>query len=300
MTEFVVTPKGLTEGEIDLSGQSELILGQKHATADANFSGSSELINKDIVPKLVGAGTFVAEGLRVEEHKAGYHHVTRYVGETNVPKDVRRLRRSTHELMRRMGTPILVKKMLSEEDQLAGTATTSPNFDDVYGQTRNRDPLSHGIGYVSVENSTDEWINTTTGEIVHTNTGVAAPKYRGYGPGYLTYLIEPDAAVDFFKHTPEGALIKVQTATALAPWWPDIDDNDLIIHVELDKAGYIIGTQERYQAKMTNPVSIRGAKERRGRHEYSGDFGSRYVVNQTFQMVLLPRFHELNHVEVDR
>jgi hypothetical protein len=94
--------------------------------------------------------------------------------------------------------------------------------------------------------------------------------------------------------------MKVQTATAQAPWWPDIDDNDLLIHVELDRAGYIVGTGERYQAKMTNPVSIRGSKERRGRSEYSGDFGSRYVVNQTFEMVLLPKFHELYQVETDR
>jgi hypothetical protein len=285
---------------INLEGQSELIAGQQLESSGIALESDSSFESGESVPTLVAGSDFVVEGLQVVEHKAGYHHVARYVGEPNVPKDVRRLRRSVYELMRRMGTPVLVKKMLTEEDVHEGTATTSPNFDDIYGQTRNRDPLSHGIGYVSVENSTDEWINTTTSEIVHSDTGVEAPRYRGYGPGFLTYIIEPDAAVDFFKHTPEGVLIKVQTATAQAPWWPDIDDNDLIIHVELDRAGYIIGTGERYQSKMTNPVSIRGAKERRGRHEYSGDFGSRYVVNQTFEMALLPKFHELYGVEVDR
>jgi hypothetical protein len=106
--------------------------------------------------------------------------------------------------------------------------------------------------------------------------------------------------VDFFKHTPQGVFTKVQTATAIAPWWPDINDNDLLVHVELDRSGRIIGTAERYQAKMSNPISIRGAKERRGRHEYTGDFGSRYVINTAFQMVLLPRNHEFQRVEVDR
>lgn len=269
-----------------------------------SLSGESSVAYEWFGPTLVGQGSFTTEGIHMVEHPRGYHYANKYVGERNVPHDIVRMRRYVYELTRRMGTPVLFKKMLNEENTFDGTVTTSENFDDIYGQTRNRDPLSHGIGYVSTELSTDEWIDPTTTQVISglkDPTGYKqAPKYRGFGPGYLIYIIEPDAAVDFFKHTPEGAFMKVQTATAIAPWWPDINDNDLLIHVELDRSGYIVGTGERYQAKMTNPVSIRGAKERRGRHEYSGDFGSRYVINTTFEMVLLPRNHEFQKVEADR
>lgn len=268
------------------------------------LSAESSLDAGNSVPPLVAKGSFVVQGLRVTEHEAGYHHVAKYVGEPNVPHDIKRMRRYVYELMRRMGTPVIVKKMLTEDDTKDGTVEPSPNFDSVYAQTRNRDPLSHGVGYVSVEKSSNEWVSPATSEIVVNDIQPAgflpAPKYRGYGPGYLTYIIEPDAAEDFFKHTPEGVLMKVQTATAQAPWWPDFNDNDLIIHVELDRSGFIINSMERYQAKMTNPKSLRGARERRGRQEYSGDFGSRYVVNTTFEMALLPRIHELQKVEIDR
>lgn len=281
--------------------------GTHYEAGGFHLSGSSAFSVEYSFPKLVASGTFTYKGLRVLEAKEGtYHHVAKYVGERNVPHDIVRLRRYVYELCRRMGTPVLYKKMLSENDVLAGTVTTSPLFDPVYGQTRNRDPLSHGIGYVSRELSADEWVNPATGVPTYSKKQIenweAAPRYRGYGPGMLIYLIEPDAAVDFFKATPEGAFMKVQTATALAPWWPDINDNDLLIHVELDRSGRIVGTGERYQAKQSNPVSIRGSNERThpGRHEYTGDFGTRYVVNTTFQMVLLPPNSELQRVEVDR
>lgn len=289
---------------IKLEGESSLVVDPQATASGIKVEGSSDFEFAASFPPMIAQGTFTVHGLKVVEHPSGYHHVAKYIGEKNVPHDIVRLRRYVYELMRRMGTPIMVKKMLTEEDVRAGTAETSPNFDDVYGQTRNRDPISHGIGYVSVEKHPEEWIDLATSEIVVSKTQpagtVAAPKYRGYGPGLLIWIIEPDAAVDFFKHTPEGVFTKVQTATAQAPWWPDINDNDLLVHVELDRSGYVLSTQERYQAKMTNPVSIRGAKERRGRQEYTGDFGSRYVVNTTFEMALLPGNHEAQYVEVDR
>lgn len=286
-----------------LKGESEFEVNRNQELSGQVLSGQSDMEVGFSVPALVGQGTFVTEGLRVTEHPGGYHHVAKYVGERHVPHDIARDRRYVYELLRRMGTPILYKKMLNQEDTFDGTVTESANFDPIYGQTRNRDPLSHGIGFVSTELSEEEWIDPTTSQILTglKNTSYTkAPKYRGFGPGMLIYIIEPDTAVDFFKHTPEGVFMKVQTATAIAPWWPDINDNDLLIHVELDRSGYIVGTQERYQAKMANPISIRGAKERRGRQEYTGDFGSRYVINTTFEMVLLPRNHEFQNVEVDR
>lgn len=289
---------------LKLGGDSNFTVAN-NATGTIALSGESDFAIEHSVPTLIGSSTFTVQGLKVVLHEAGYHHVAKYVGESNVPQDVKRTRRSVHELLRRMGTPVLIKKMLVADDMKNGTVEESANFDDVYGQTRNRDPLSHGIGFVSVEKHPNEWIDPATSKIFYSQTNpgagyIPAPKYRGFGPGLLTYVIEPDAAEDFFKHTPEGVLMKVQTATAQTAWWPDINDNDLLIHVELDRSGYIVGTQERYQAKMTNPISLRGTRERRGRQEYTGDFGSRYVVNQTFQMVLLPNVHEFQQVETDR
>lgn len=297
-----------TPPPITMSGESTFDLHKEQTVGGQNMSGEGSMeFNGFAFPTLVAKGTFTIEGLRAVESKEGaYHHVAKYVGERNVPHDIVRLRRYVYEVCRRMGTPVLYKKMLTEDDMSDGSVALSPLFKKSYGQTRNRDPLSHGIGYVSTEISPNEWIDPKTASVIGNlkdTTGFEnAPKYRGFGPGMLIWMIEPDAAVDFFKATPEGAFMKVQTATAIAPWWPDINDNDLLIHVELDKSGRITGTNERYQAKMSNPVSIRGSNERThgGIKEYTGSFGTRYVVNTTFQMVMLPSNHELQNVETDR
>lgn len=269
-----------------------------------NLTGESSLSAEYTIGPLTGQSNMVIiQGLLISATNQGVRYVAKYVGIPGVPGDIHRTRRSVYELMRRMGTPVIIKPMITARDVDTGFADESPNFDEVYGQTRNRDPLSHGIGYVSKERSATEWYDPRGNLVIaETSPGakyVQAPRYRGYGPGVLTFIIEPDATEDFFKHTSQGVLIKVQTATAQTAWWPDINDNDLIIHVTLDDQGNILSTQDRYQAKMTNPVSLRG-RDKRGRREYSADFGNRYIVNQTFQMALLPRGHELYKVEADR
>lgn len=247
---------------------------------------------------------FIVAGLFVEQTPFGYARVDRYVGERNVPADIQRQRRYTLEVMRRMGQPVLVKKLLTDVDFQQGTANESANFDGVYGQTRHYDPLSHGTGFNSKELADNEWIGPD-GKVITADTQpadyVQAPKYRGYGPAYLTYVIEPDKATDYYKESPTGALIKVQEATASMPWFPDVTDNDLIINVTLDNQWRVIDVGERYQAKMTNPISIRGL-DRRGRREtkYTGDPGNRYVIEQQFDMTLVPQVHPIQQVEVDR
>jgi hypothetical protein len=231
------------------------------------------------------------------------HRSERYMGEKNVPSDVRRRRRSVYEMLRRMGTPMLVKHRLNDQDVQAGTATQSPVYSEIYGQTRNEDPLSYGAGYVSVELSPDEWYNDegviTTSQGSPGSGWVQAPLYRGFGKGELTWIIEPDRAQDYYKATTGGPLFKVQEATAIAPWWPNIDDNDLLINVVLDRAGTIIDTGERFEAKMVNPISMRGL-DRRGRKEYGEDGGNRFVVNQSFEMARIPENNVLYSVPVDR
>lgn len=246
----------------------------------------------------------------------GINYVTKFVGEpgfgdkSKVPQDVLRRRRQVYDAMRRFGSPVLVKHMWNAQDVIDGLAEASPNFDSVYGQSRNHDPISHGIGYVSVEKSDDEWYHTTTGEIVVALTNpdednyAQAPKYRGFGPGYLTYIIFPDSSVDLFKVNELGTFIQIQTASAQASWFPEINDNDLIINVILDEhRGSIIETEERFQAKQTNQISIRGL-DRRGRRESSGltnvTRGNRFVINQQFELVLIPNNDELYSVETER
>lgn len=266
-------------------------------------SGSVDASAPSVIPALSAEGTVVVEGLQLTTTPAGIRRVTRYVGEQTVPGDIKRLRRSTFELMKRMGQPVLIKKMLTDRDVSDGYADPSPNFDDVYGQTRNTDPLSYGTGFVSKAVAETEWLDPH-GNIVISSTSpgvgyVQAPYYRGFGPGLITYLIEPDVAEDFYKFTQTGVFIKVQSQTVVAPWFPDLNDNDLVINIVLDKQGIIVETGDRYQARMVNPVSIRGL-DRRGRSEYTGDAGNRHIINQMFEMALIPRPNILYKVDIDR
>lgn len=230
--------------------------------------------------------------------------VTAFTGNANVPQDVKRRRHQVYDVMRRLGTPVLIKHMFNIDDVAAGIASASPSFDDVYGQPRNKDPLSYGVGFVSTETSINEWIKPDGTGIVTAATSpgqgyVIAPKYRGFGPGYLTYVIMPDTAEDIFKLIQTGALIKTQNATAQAPWYPAMNDNDLLIAVELDSQNKIVNTLERYQLKMATPTSIRGL-DRRGRREYTEHGGNRFVINQSFQLNLVPKNSILHDVETDR
>jgi hypothetical protein len=247
--------------------------------------------------------TTTAQGLLIEWTPIGIRYAKKYVGENGVPQDIKRRRRQVYDVMRHMGAPVLVKHMYNADDVTKGYAQRSENYDSVYGQTRHADPLSHGVGFSSVELADNEWImpdGTLRKSDAQPAGSQPAPKYRGFGPGFLVYIIEPDAAEDMFKVNEVGAMIKVQTAQAQAPWYPEINDNDLLINVTIDKAGNILNTHERYQAKMSNPISLRGYGDRMGRREYTEDGGNRYVVNQQFEMTLVPTTDQLYQVETDR
>jgi hypothetical protein len=194
--------------------------------------------------------------------------------------------------------------MYNDQDFNEGEALRSPSLVSAYGQPRHDDPLSYGVGFVGPEFSPNEWYNTNTGELVEAlvNPGagwIQAPLYRGFGPGYLTWIIEPDVAEDMFKLTDQGVLIKTQTATAQTPWYPEMNDNDLLTNVIINSKHEVLETQERYQLKMTSPVSIRG-HQRHGRREYTEDGGNRFVISQNFQMSLIPRSDVLYKVPMDR
>jgi hypothetical protein len=234
------------------------------------------------------------------------NNIIHYTGEQHVPQDIRRRRRQVMENMLRMGTPVLFKHQYNIEDVEQGIAKKSPTWDDIYAQERHGDPFSHGVGFVSVEDSDNEWINPNTGALVVSDTSpgagyIKAPKYRGYGPGYLTFAILPDVAEDMFKLDETGALIRIQNANAIMAWYPEVNDNDLLILCELDNKEQIIATHERYKLKQTTQISMRGLN-RRGRR-YPGepmDFGNQLAVNQTFELALVPPNDAVYQVDVDR
>jgi hypothetical protein len=226
-------------------------------------------------------------------------NVIRYVGEPNVPYDTADLRANSLDLFRWMGTPVIIKHRYNPEDVASGIATQSPNWSDVYKQTRGKDPLSYGVGFVSVETSPDEFV-TTDGRLTTTaNTGILAPRYRGYGPGYLTYVVFPDASEDIYKPNEIGVLQRIQRAQVQMGWYPEVNDNDLIIVTEIDDSENVIATHERFLARMTNPVSLHGF-DQGGRREYTESFGNRRIINQQFELDLLPENHILYNVETDR
>lgn len=234
------------------------------------------------------------------------NNIIHYTGEAHVPQAVRRRRIQVMQNMIRMGTPVIVKNMYNAGDVDAGIAERSPTWDDIYGQERRQDPFSHGVGYVSVEKSDNEWIDPNTGQIVVSLTSpgtgyVQAPKYRGFGPGYLTFAIIPDAAEDMFKLDESGAFIRVQNAQAKMAWYPEVNDNDLMILCELDNQEKVIATHERYRLKDTTPISLRGLNRRGRRYPNEPmDFGNQFAVNQTFEMSLAPENDVVYHVETDR
>jgi hypothetical protein len=233
----------------------------------------------------------------------GPTNVIRYTGENTVPYDRRDLRANSLDLMRWMGTPVVIKHMYTDRDVKNGIAMVSPNWSTTYRQPRANDPLSHGVGFVSIETQTGEWVSPDGRLVVAvTSPGAGytpAPKYRGYGPGYLTYVIFPDAAEDVFKPNEAGVLVQIQRAQVQMGWFPEVNDNDLIVVAEIDEAENVVDTHERFVARMTNPSTIHGY-DQRGRREYGEDFGNRRMNNQQFEVDRLPPDHELYQVEVDR
>lgn len=258
----------------------------------------------EAAPTLTAYASSDFKGFRVQANGDGVLWAAKYVGNEKVPQDVRRRRRQVYDAMRRMGNPVLVKHRYNFNDVTRGIAKKADTWDDVYGTQRNEDPMGHGVGLVSVETSKNEWVGPD-GAIVKAKVSpgdsyARAPKYRGYGPGYLIYIIEPDAQQDFFKLTESGAMYQTQTATAQAPWFPLFADNDILINVTINAKGDITDAGERFELKNVQPVSIRGL-DRYGRREKGNPYGpNRYMINQTFEMAKVPDNNVIYQVETDR
>lgn len=223
------------------------------------------------------------------------------VGSPNTPQEIKRLRRENMDLCRRMGQPVVTRHMYSIEDVNAGVAKKCPAcYDSVYDQVRGDCPVCYGMGFASVEDNPegDLWI-TTDGLVVQGAQppgSVVAPRYGGFGVPYLTWLVEPDVAVDVFRITDQGVMTQQYDAQGFAPWYPTLGDNDLCINVELDKGGFtIVNTLDRFQLKKVQQVTIRGF----GRRSRPGSNGQPLLVAQTFEMNKVPPTTHLNDVPTD-
>lgn len=228
--------------------------------------------------------------------------------EAYVPWETRRRRQQVAEMLRRMGTPALLKHRYSDLDVREGVAQKAPGRDSIYGQARNNDPLTLGTGYTSVELSTNEWFDNE-GKIVISETSPGAeyqqvPRYRGFGPGHLIYVIMPDAARDYFTYDPGGAFYNIEESRAITSWTPKIWDGDLLITVTTDAIGNIISKEEVYECNKVTPLTMRG-RDRLGLPEKPNDSNyfntpNRWIMNQKFTIIKIPDLDPRQEVQIDR
>ena len=220
----------------------------------------------------------------------GVHVISfKEVGPPNTPQEIKRLRRQNMDACRRLGEPVVFRHMWNLDDVGNGNAKLCPAcYNSVYEQVRNDCPVCFGVGYVSVEDDPNRWIDTY-GKVVTADPGTAvhAPMYGGFDMPHITWLIEPDVAVDVFRINEQGVMVRTYDAQGVAPWFPKLGDNDLCINVELAPDEFeILNTTDRFQLKMTQQVTVRGFGKRSNRNRAGGQ--QAYLVAQTFQMSHVP------------
>lgn len=204
-------------------------------------------------------------------------------GPVETPQAIRRLRRQNYDQLRWIGEPVVVMHRFGNEEVEAGIAKECPGcFDEIYGRARADCQICFGVGFVSIADDPNFWINTDGRTITDTDpgTGLHAPLFGGFAQPYLTYMIEPDTPTDLFKIDQAGALVRTKQAQGFAPWTPTLYDNDLCINVVLDKEHNIIQSGERFILKMVQPITIRGF----GRQQQ----GQQYLIAQQFEMAEVP------------
>jgi hypothetical protein len=187
------------------------------------------------------------------------------VGRSDVPQEIRDLRRSALDFHRRYGEPVIHKHRWTEEDERSGRAQRCPFHDDSYDQDRQWDPYCFGTGYLG-----------------------------GYDDGKILFVTIGDAAVDEFRLTEQGLLIHQDKPGLVAPWFPTLADEDLIIRATFSAQGWEVeDTHERYVLREVTPVTMRGFEPQvqRGRR---GEF----KVNQEAQIDKIPLGSNLYDVPI--
>jgi hypothetical protein len=243
----------------------------------------------------------------------------RNVGGRRTPEEIKRIRRENMDFCRKMGEAVILKHQYNNKDFNAGMDFLDDNnlllddpipvdtdpllakhcpacWDDQYDRARSNCPVCFGVGFVSLlyDDITNKWIDSK-GQLVggDPGTGQKAPKYGGYGPGFITWMVEPDVAIDVFRINEQGVMVQTENAQGVAPWYPDLGDNDLCINVDLaPNEDAVIETRDRFQLKLTNPNTIRGFGIRGNYQDYK--------VSQQFAMARIPDNSIWYEVPTDR
>ena len=240
------------------------------------------------------------------------------VGARRTPQEIKRLRRENMDLCRRMGDSVILKHQYNNDDYNNGLAyiatnnitdlTTIPDdtdptlakhcpacWNDEYDRARSTCPVCFGVGFVSLVNdyTTDLWIENGLLSDDNQGSNQPAPEFGGYGPGIVTWMVEPDVSVDVFRINEQGVMVQTENAQGVAPWYPDLGDNDLCINIDIDDSfNQIIAITDRFQLKMVNPNTVRGF----GRRQHFQN----YKVSQQFAMARIPNNTIWYQIPTDR
>jgi len=223
------------------------------------------------------------------------------VGPPFAPQEIKRLRRENMDMCRKHGQPVILRHAWNQEDVIDEYAQNCPAcWDPAYSQVRNDCPVCYGFGFASLELTVnrDLWI-TEQGVITETTTPdegwVRVPRYGGFGEPVLTWLMEPDVAVDVYRINQEGVMVRTYDAQGVAPWFPNLGDNDLCINAVLAPNDYsIVETRDRFQLKLVQQITMRGFGKM-GRPQGS----IAYKVAQSFQMSKAPENSSLYDIPWD-
>lgn len=204
-------------------------------------------------------------------------------GPADTPQAIRRLRRQNYDQLRWIGEPVVVLHRFGNEEVEKGIAKQCPGcFNDIYGRERADCQICYGVGFVSVTDDPDLWIDTDGRTITSSDSGthIHAPLFGGFNQPFLTYMIQPDTPTDLFKIDQAGALVRTKQAQGFAPWTPMLSDNDLCVNVTIDREHNIIQSGLRFVLKMVQPITIRGFGRQQ---EYQ-----QYLIGQQFEMAEVP------------
>jgi len=210
------------------------------------------------------------------------------VGTPNTPQEIKSLRRSVGDLLKAYGQPVVHMHVFNAGEINSGVAKFCPAcHDDKLHSSRQNCTVCFGIGFVSVDDKPNTWIETDLTEVNYP-TNIIAPLYGGFGAPTLTWVVEPDAALDVFKVNEQGVLIRTQHAQAICHWMPVMGDNDIMVNVSLANNGYTVNELgDRYELSAVQQNTMRGQGSRVR--------DPRFTINQTFDMNLRP-VHDIRHL----
>lgn len=192
----------------------------------------------------------------------------------STPAEVQNARQSVFEYMLRYGSPVVIKRIYNTDDVAYGRTEWDETFDDVYEQS------------------------STVGQ----NLGFSA----GWSDGYFTYMMLGDGNVMIDDDTPNRTgSFKMFVTSGVAPWFPFVQDGDLIITTRIEAATptspiTITGTGDRYRIQKVFPVPLR-SELNRGYMNSETNYVENIdiVVSQNFEAVRIPKSDPTYDIDIN-